>query len=86
MELNESPVFLLFHTQQSIVRKDLPVSLYESGKLPCNVYAFPNHEPARPCAMVAAAVCLTLHLLFKHDQYATMLCAMTQNMEERFQT
>ncbi|KAL3161406.1 hypothetical protein ABBQ32_010296 [Trebouxia sp. C0010 RCD-2024] len=30
MELNESPVFLLFHTQQSIVRKDLPVSLYES--------------------------------------------------------
>lgn len=33
MELNESPVFLLFHTQQSIVRKDLPVSLYESGKL-----------------------------------------------------
>lgn len=33
MELNESPVFLLFHTQQSIVRKDLPVSLYESGNL-----------------------------------------------------
>ncbi|DBA83566.1 TPA: hypothetical protein ACH3X2_006482 [Trebouxia sp. C0005] len=30
MELNESPVFLLFHTQQNVVRKDLPVSLYES--------------------------------------------------------
>lgn len=32
MELNESPVFLLFHTQQNVIRKDLPVSLYESGK------------------------------------------------------
>lgn len=32
MELNESPVFLLFHTHQNVVRKDLPVSLYESGK------------------------------------------------------
>ena len=32
MELNESPVFLLFHTQQSVMRKDLPVSLFESGK------------------------------------------------------
>ena len=31
MELNESPVFLLFHTQQSVMRKDLPVSLFESG-------------------------------------------------------
>ncbi|DBB04951.1 TPA: hypothetical protein ACH3X3_010232 [Trebouxia sp. C0006] len=30
MELNESPVFLLFHTQQNVIRKDLPVSLYES--------------------------------------------------------
>lgn len=30
MELNESPVFLLYHTRQSVVRKDLPVSLYES--------------------------------------------------------
>ena len=32
MELNESPVFLLFHTQQNVMRKDLPVSLSESGK------------------------------------------------------
>ena len=33
MELNESPVLLLYHTRQNIVRKDLPVSLFESGKL-----------------------------------------------------
>lgn len=39
MELNESPVFLLYHTRQSVVRKDLPVSLYESGKLSAFVEA-----------------------------------------------
>lgn len=37
MELNESPVFLLFHTQQNVMRKDLPVSLYESGKAKVSV-------------------------------------------------
>ncbi len=39
MELNESPVFLLFHTQQNVIRKDLPVSLYESGKQANPFYA-----------------------------------------------
>jgi len=32
-------VFLLFHTQQSVIRKDLPVSLYESGKQTNPFYA-----------------------------------------------
>ena len=31
MELNESPVLLLFNTRIDALRKDLPILLYESG-------------------------------------------------------
>lgn len=57
MELNESPVFLLFHTQQSIVRKDLPVSLYESGTLALHMPWISTHMQKR----AAAALC-TFHV------------------------
>ena len=33
MELNESPVLLLFNTRIDALRKDLPILLYESGRI-----------------------------------------------------
>ena len=58
MELNESPVFLLFHTQQNVIRKDLPVSLYESGKSASGkisaIKSVPNAGPTAhriPCVL-----------------------------------
>lgn len=56
MELNESPVFLLYHTHQNIVRKDLPVSLFESGE-PTLSCTFAVKHVQHPLTVLAAVFC-----------------------------
>ena len=47
MELNESPVLLLFNTRIDALRKDLPILLYESGgfaSLPAVIGFIVSHD------------------------------------------
>ena len=68
MELNESPVLLLFTTRIDALRKDLPILLYESGEIVSVLatvvfqggYYTGMQEAADVCKPVDPLVCLCL--------------------------